>query len=170
MVEVARALNSKDKIIIYALHSMGYLNKLIIFLDNVTKPFILISAMEDTQLPLEIDVFFMTKIKSNPYFKHWFSINKTIPNTSQFTSIPYGLDYWTLSQSPYFGENIQDYDTQNTILKNIINQTQHFSHRIPKIFGNFHFTDDRHGGWRRKLLSIIPKDHILYLEDKVMNI
>jgi hypothetical protein len=157
-------LNSKDKIIIYALHSMGYLDKLNLFLDNVTKPFILISAMEDTQLPLEIDDFFFTKIKSNPYFKHWFSINKTIPNNSQFTSIPYGLDYWTLSESPYFDENIQDYDVQNTVLKNIINQTRHFSYRTPKICGNFHFnfTDDLNGGWRRQLLNIIPHDLITY--------
>jgi hypothetical protein len=40
----------------------------------------------------------------------------------------------------------------------------HFSQRMPKIYGNFHFncTDDRHGGWRRKLLNIIPKDIIFY--------
>jgi hypothetical protein len=157
-------LNSKDKIIIYALHSMGYLNKLNIFLDNVIKPFILISAMEDTQLPLEIDNIFLAKIKANPYFKHWFSINKTIPNDIQFSSIPYGLNYWTLSTISCFGENIQSYDTQNNVLENIINQTHHFSKRIPKICGNFHFnfTDDRHGGWRRKLLNIIPKDLIIY--------
>ena len=55
----------------------------------------------------------MDKLTSNPYFKHWFSINKTIPNNSQFTSIPYGLNYWTLNYKPYFGEEIQNFNYQN---------------------------------------------------------
>ena len=157
-------LNKKEKIIIFSLHSMGYLNKLIPFLDNVQKPFILISAMEDTELPLEIDTDFMKKIKTNIYFKHWFSINKTIPNDSFFTSIPYGLNFWTLSTTPYFGEQIQDYQTQNSNLESITKQTEHFSKRIPKICGNFHFnfTDERHGGWRKKLIHIIPNEIIDY--------
>ncbi len=157
-------LNSKEKIIIYSLHSMGYLNKLDTFLDSVKKPFILISAMEDTQLPLEIDIHFMNKIINNTYFKHWFSINKTIPDNNNFTSIPYGLNYWTLTTSPYFGEPIQDYNQQNQVIENIIIQSQHFSKRIPKIYGNFHLnlTDERNGGWRQKLLQIIPSDIILY--------
>lgn len=157
-------LNSKAKIIIYCLHSMGYLNKLFPFLDNVKKPFILISAMEDTQLPLEIDINFMDKIKNNIFFKHWFSINKTIPNDSQFTSIPYGLNYWTLTTQPYFGENIQGYKQQNLVLETIVKQSSHFSQRIPKIYGNFHFhfSDDRHGGWRKKLINIIPSEVIHY--------
>ena len=162
-------LNSKERIIIFSLHSMGYLNKLIPFLDNVSKPFVLISAMEDTQLPLEIDVSFMNKISSNSFFKHWFSINKTIPNNDKFTSIPYGLNYWTLTTTPYFGENIQTIVQQNTALESITNNMSHFSQRIPKIYGNFHFncTDDRHGGWRKKLLNIIPKNIIFY-EPKVL--
>lgn len=157
-------LNSKEKNIIYCLHSMGYLNKLKPYLEKIQKPFIIISAMEDTQLPLEIDIDFMNQIKSNKYFKHWFSINKTIPNDEKFTSIPYGLNYWTISRIPYFGENIQDYNEQNSIITNISNKFIHFSKRIPKIYGNFHFnfSDDRHGGWRRKLLDIIPKDIIDY--------
>ena len=57
------SINTKNKIIVFALHSMGYLNKLIPFMDKVNKPWILISAMEDTQLPLEIDNNFMNKIK-----------------------------------------------------------------------------------------------------------
>lgn len=157
-------LNKKEKIIIFSLHSMGYLNKLIPFLDNIQKPFILISAMEDTELPLEIDIDFMTKIKTNVYFKHWFSINKTIPNDLFFTSIPYGLNFWTLSTTPYFGEQIQDYQTQNSNLESITKQTEHFSKRIPKICGNFHFnfTDERHGGWRKKLIHIHTNEIIDY--------
>jgi len=157
-------LNSKDRVIIFALHSMSHLDKLNMFLDIIKKPFILISAMEDTQLPLEIDNCFMNKITTNPFFKHWFSINKTISNNDKFTSIPYGLNFWTLTTMSYFGENKQSFETQNSSLQNIINDSVHYSKRIPKIYGNFHFnfTDDRHGGWRKKLLNIIPKDIIFY--------
>lgn len=157
-------LNSKENIIVYCLHSMGYINMLIPFLNEVQKPFIFITAMEDTQLPLEIDPEFLIKITNNSYFKHWFSINKTIPNNSQFTSIPYGLNYWTLTSQPYFGENIQTFVEQNNNIKNITNNMTHFSERIPNIYANFHLniTDERHGGWRRKLLDIIPNDIIYY--------
>ena len=120
--------------------------------------------MEDTQLPLEIDSDFMQKIKSNPYFKHWFSINKTIPNDEKFTSIPYGLNFWTLTTQSAFGEPIQDFNTQNMVFENIISNSLHFSKRIPKIYANFHlhFSDERYGGWRKQLTSIIPKDIIHY--------
>lgn len=157
-------LNFKEKIIIYCTHSMGYLNKLEHFLEYVKKPFILISAMEDTQLPLEIDSHFMDKITNNKYFKHWFSINKTIDNNEKFTSIPYGLNYWTLTTTSYFGETIQDYNQQNLVIENVITQSQHFSKRILKIYGNFHLnlTDERNGNWRTKILDIIPKDIIFY--------
>lgn len=162
-------LNSKEKNIIYCLHSMGYLNKLKPYLEKIQKPFVIISAMEDTQLPLEIDTDLINSITSNIHFKHWFSINKTIPNNKYFTSIPYGLNYWTLSTMPYFEENIQDYNEQNSIITNISNESIHFSKRIPIIYGNFHFnfTDDRHGGWRRKLLNIIP-DNIINYEQSII--
>ena len=163
-------LNTKDKIIVYCLHSMSYLNKLIPFMDKVNKPWILISAMEDTQLPLEIDYEFMNKIKSNKYFKHWFSINKTIPNDNYFTSIPYGLNYWTLLKQPYFGEGIQNVSNQNNSLVHIINNYKPLLNRIPKIFCNFHFnfTDERHGDSRRKLLNILPKN-ITFFQTKQLN-
>jgi hypothetical protein len=158
------ALNNKDRIIIFALHSVGYLIKLIPFLDKVEKPFILISAMEDTELPKEIDIEFMNKLTSNPYFKHWFSVNKTIPNNSQFTSIPYGLNYWTLNYNSAFDEQVQNFSVQNLNFEKIINSSQHFTKRIPKIYSNFHLnlTDKRYNGDRTKLQSIIPRDLIFY--------
>ena len=157
-------LNSKDRIIIFSTHSMGYIIRLLPFLNDVRKPFVLITAMEDTQLPLEIDNDFMEKIKTNVYFKHWFSINKTIPDDYLFSSIPYGLNYWTLTTNNHFGEEIQSFDMQNSVLENIIYHSEHFSKRIPKIYANYHlnFTDERHGVWRRKLLDIIPNQIIYY--------
>jgi hypothetical protein len=162
-------LNSKDRIIVFCLHSMGHLNKLNPFLANVKKPFILISAMEDTELPREIDPDLMAKIKENLHFKHWFSINKTIPNDSQFTSIPYGLNFWTLTTMPFFGEGVQGFNAQNLSIENISNNSEHFSKRTPLIYANFHwnFTDDRHGGWRRRLRDIIPST-IIYFEPHIL--
>ena len=56
-------LNSKDQIIIYCLHSMSHLLLLNPVLDNIKKPFILITAMEDTQHPLEIHSDFIINLK-----------------------------------------------------------------------------------------------------------
>lgn len=157
-------LNSKDYIIIFCLHSMGYLDKLYDFFDLFEKPFILISAMEDTQLPLEINEQFMEKITNNKYFKHWFSVNKTIPNDLKFTSIPYGLNYWSVTTRSYFNEPIQTFEEQDSLFKNICNNTVNYKERIPKIFCNFHFnrTDERHGDWRGKLPSILPNNITYY--------
>jgi len=162
-------INLNKQIIIYSLHSAGHLYKINNFIDKINKPFIIISAMEDTQLPLEIDSSFIDKLKKNIFFKHWFSINKTIPNDEYFTSIPYGLNYWTLTTIPGFGENIQGFHEQNMVLESIANNVSHFSQRIPKIYANFHhnFTDERHGGSRRALLNIIPSDIIFYEPKKL---
>lgn len=157
-------LNSKERILIFCLINEEYLKKLHYFLDNVKKPFILITAMEDTEFPSDINKDFINKVISNNYFKHWFTVNKTIPNTLAFTSIPYGLDFWTITNKPYFGENIQTIKKQNYILENIINESEPFHKRIPKIYGNFHFnfSDDRYDKGRRKLLNIIPRNIIEY--------
>jgi hypothetical protein len=143
---------------------MYFLIKLLPYIDDVKKPFVLITAMEDSQMPLEFDFRVIYKISTNPHFKHWFSINKTVPDDDFFTSIPYGLDYWTISTKPYFDEDVQDFYQQNAVLKNISMKSQHFSKRIPKIYGNFHLnnTDERYWGWRKRLLNIIPKDIIVY--------
>lgn len=162
-------LNKKERIIVFALHSMVFLNKLNNFLDNICVPWVIVSAMEDTQLPLEINKDFMIKVLSNKHFKHWFSINKTIPNDRHFTSIPYGLNYWTLSTKSCFGENKQNFETQNNSLLIIKSHTQHFSKRIPKIYCNFHLncTDERNGNYRSKLTNILPSN-LTYLENHWM--
>jgi hypothetical protein len=158
-------LNSKDRIIIFSVNNMGFLNRLMpFFFDNVKKPFIIITAMEDTQLPREIDTEFMNKLTSNLCFKHWFAINKTTQDNSHFTSIPYGLNYWTLMYANYFGEPIQNVHVQNLNLEKVINSSQHFTNRIPKIYANFHLnlTDARNGGDRLKIQTIIPTNIIFY--------
>ena len=162
-------LNSKPLIIVYLLQDTLHLSKLIPFLNAVRKPFILISAMEDHEFPYELNHHMLVEIVDNPYFKHWFAINKVIPNNSRFTSIPYGLDYWTLINRPYFGEEMQTIQQQIITLDTIAKNTIHFSKRIPKIYANFQLnnTDTRYGGWRAKIPSIIPAE-IMYLQpDKI---
>lgn len=153
-------LNSKDKIIIFCKNSMGAMENLYPFFDNVKKPFVLITAMEDTQVPKEIDGNFFQAIHSNPYFKHWFAINKTIPNDDKMTSIPYGLNYWTITSGPYFGMNKQTIKEQNSLLNYIRQNSIHFSKRIPKCFCNFHFnlTDVRHDNYRSRIREIVSQD------------
>jgi hypothetical protein len=158
-------LNKKDEIIIFSHHASLSLEKLYPFLNEVKKPFVIVSAMEDYSFPDEINSKIYNTVYTNPYFVHWFSINKTIPNDEKTTSIPYGLDYHTLTRRNYFGEEMQDFETQNTKLQNIVDSQVHFSKRIHKIYANFHLhiTDTRNGGWRSKLKDIIPSN-IIYFE------
>lgn len=162
-------VNLKDKIIIYCHHSMEYLLKLLPFLNKVKKPFVIISAMEDTHFPPEFDKNFINRVISNKYFKHWFTINKSIPDNENFTSIPYGLDYWTLTTRSLWNEPIQTFKEQNDVFENIISKTEHFSKRIPKIYANFHLhlTDARNGGYRSKLINILPRNIVYYQETKL---
>ena len=161
-------LNKKDQIIIYAVQSVHFLSKLDVFLEKVCKPFILITAMEDTEFPREIDAGLYNKIVSHSYFKHWFAINKTCDNNSKMTSLPYGLDFWTLTTRPYFGENIQDIESQNQLLRNISESAPKWLGRIPKIYANFHFNvSERYGGWRSRLYDIIPSEIIDFEKDRI---
>ena len=163
-------INSKEKIIIYCLNSSMYLIRLNYYLDHIKKPFILITAMDDTTFPHEIDNNLFNKISEHQYFKHWFAINKVIENNDKYTTIPYGLDFWTLTVRSWFGEVIQDFYTQNLNLNNIAIKAPIFSKKISKIYGNFHLniTDTRHGGWRSKLKQIIPSE-IIYFENKQLS-
>jgi hypothetical protein len=162
-------LNQKEKIIIFSKNSMEDLNKLKPYLDKIVKPFIIITAIEDTEFPREIDADFLTKIKNNIYFKHWFAINKTIPDNDKFTSIPYGLDYWTLNYNDYFDEIKKSIFIQDFEFSSIINSSKHFSERKPLIFCNYHFllSDKRYGNMREKLPYIIPGNIACYQAQRV---
>jgi hypothetical protein len=150
-------LNCKDRIIVFCKNSMGSLNELLPFLDKVEKPFILITAMEDAEFPAQIDGTFIDKVYNNKHFKHWFAINKITHNDDKFTSIPYGLDYWTLTRRHFFQTDIQTIEEQNAHLESITNKNVHFSRRIMKCFCNFHLnpTDDRYFADRRNMHKMV---------------
>ena len=163
-------IQNKPKVVIYCLHSDEMINYIInVCIPSISVPFIIISAMEDTTFPEEINNDNINIIKKNNYFKHWFTINKTISDDMYVTSIPYGLDYWTVQNRDYFGENKHSSLEQDFIFSSIIEESHHFTKRIPKIYANFHLnlTDNRHGMWRSKIKSIIPND-IVYFENEIL--
>lgn len=161
-------IQNKSKIIIYIWHHNEMIEYILNNIINlISVPFIIISSMEDTTFPNEFNNESINIIKSNINFKHWFSINKIIKNDIFFTTIPYGLDYWTIQNRDYFGEIKHSSIEQDLILSSIVDNTIDFTKRINKIYANFHLhiTDTRHGGWREKISHIIPKD-IIYFENK----
>ena len=168
-------IHNKSKIIIYCLdekHIFEYIYTNV--LPHINVPFIIIAAMEDTMFPNELDDNLIHNIVNHPYFKHLFIINKTIPDDANFTSIPYGLNYWTLQKqisvsSPFWPyqneiEPIQTSIQQDDQIISLVNSSEHIMNRFPKIYANFHLniTDKRHGNWRRRLQHIIPTNIIYY--------
>ena len=147
------------------------------FIKYVNIPFVIITTMNDYTFPLELMyVNSIKKIICHKYFRHWFAVNNTLQNDNTFTSIPYGLNYWTLENKKSWGEEIQTVTEQDNKLINISNNSLHFSNRIPKIYANFHLntinfygnhTDLRHGNWRCRLHKIIPPN-IIYFEPNML--
>jgi hypothetical protein len=164
-------IQNKSKIIIYIWHHNDMLEYILNNIINfIAVPFVIISAMEDTTFPNEMNIQNINTIKNNINFKHWFAINKIIPNDSFFTTIPYGLDYWTVQNRDFFGETRHSSIEQDLVFSSIIENTVHFTKRINKIFANFHLhlTDIRHGGWREKISSIIPSNIIYFQNEKII--
>lgn len=159
-------LLTKNKLIIFLWQHNISINYIIENINCITVPFVIISALEDNAFPYELNTRHIETIINHPQCKHWFTINCTLEkyDPSKITPIPYGLDYWTLQNKPYFGLPIlSDYE-QDNILNQIATNAYHFSKRIPMIYANFHFniTDTRHGSYRKKLKDIIPSDIIYY--------
>jgi hypothetical protein len=154
-------IQDKTSLMIFCIHQdWSYIIISTILLPLIKCPFVIVSAMEDSSFPNEFEG--IENIVENPYFKHAFVINKIVPNCNNFTSIPYGLDYWTLQKRHYFGEPIMSSLEQDDLLISIASNAKPFCERIPKIYANFHhhFSDERYGGWRRQLPGIIQPEII----------
>ena len=167
--------NNKTNIFIINHHpgNIEYFNKII--LPHIEYNLIIIGFYGDSTFPIECNGWSEKEVLerrgknyesiiNNKYFIHWFSINKIIPDNEKFTSIPYGLDYWQLLNSNCFGCPIRSAKEQDDILCRIIDNSLHFSNRIPKIYANWHLhiTDSRHGMFRTHLQRIIPNNIIHY--------
>jgi hypothetical protein len=162
------SIENKTSLIIFCIHQY-WAYKVIsnIILPLIRCPFVIVSAMEDTVFPNEIEG--IENVYESPFFRHAFVINKVIPNCNKFTSIPYGLNYWTLQKCNYFGEPIMSSFEQDHIIRTIASSAKPFYERISKIYANFHHncTDGRYGDWRRQLPGIIPPETIHYAPNVV---
>jgi hypothetical protein len=174
-------LNKLKYVIILSIHDPTILNKSLPYIKELTVPFVIITCASDGAFPddhsaKESNVHWfgdkgqiIEKLKSNVYFKHWFTVNKTTPNNDKFTSIPYGLDFWAKRTQPYFGEGPENIYLQNKTLTDIVSKSIHFSKRIPVSFCNFHFnfTDDRYHGDRRELCKILSNKVAYFQKSKL---
>lgn len=147
----------------------------IFFVKNVLRhisiPFIIVSFGGDETFPAEtrercknINENYFDTIIHSKYFKHWFAVNKVFPDNKYFTSIPFGLNYWCLTDSNIFGLNKCSILEQDKTMLDIVKNLKPFTERIPKIYINWqhNITDVRHGNWRRQLPNILPSDITYY--------
>ena len=147
-------------------------------LPHINYKFVIVSFCCDTTFPVETNGWSLQEqqmrgnnldnIINHPYFVHWFATNKITPDNEWLTSIPYGLNYWTLEHFPLWDTPIMSRIEQDRILCNIVKQSSHLSKRIPKIYANWHMnlTDTRFGGMRSKLQTIIPPNIIYYAQNQ----
>lgn len=176
-----QVLNKKKYVIILSILDPIILNKSLPYIKQLMVPFVIITCAGDGEFPSD---HFAKKgnmswfddagqiieyLRTNIYFKHWFTVNKTIPNNDLFTSIPYGLDFWAKRRQPFFGEGPEEIFLQNKTLTDIVSNSKHFSKRIPISFCNFHFnfTDDRYYGDRRNLCKILSNKVAYFQKNKL---
>jgi hypothetical protein len=143
-------------------------------LQNISKSFIIISFGGDESFPNETIVScsdtnknYYDIIIQSIHFKHWFAVNKVIPDDKMFSIIPYGLDFWNLSQYDCFGLKQCSIENQDITMIEISKNALTFNKRIPQIYINWHYnlTDTRHGDSRRKLQSILPSNITYYAQN-----
>ena len=143
-------------------------------LKNISKSFVIISFGGDESFPNETIEYcrdtnknYYDMLIQSKYFKHWFAVNKVIQDDKRFTIIPYGLNYWSLTQSHWCGLNQCSIENQDITMIEISNNALTFNKRIPKIYINWHYnlSDARHGDSRRKLQSILPSNITYYAQN-----
>jgi hypothetical protein len=152
--------------------SIEYFSKNI--LQHIRFKFVIVSFCCDTTFPNDCNGWTQDErmmrgnnvdnITQNPHFVHWFATNKITVDNEWFTSIPYGLNYWTLEHFSFWRTPVTSRLDQDIVIYNIANHSAHFSKRIPIIYANWHhnLTDTRFGGMRSKLQNIIPSNIIYY--------
>jgi hypothetical protein len=147
-------------------------------LQHIRFKFVIVSFGDDTTFPNECNGWTADErmmrgnnvdhITQNPHFLHWFSTNKITVDDERFTSIPYGLNYWTLEHLSVWQTRITSRLDQDRVLHNIVNRAVHFSKRIPMIYANWHYnlTDNRFDDARSKLHTIISSNIIYYAQNQ----
>jgi len=111
------------------------------FAPKINKKVIIVTNDSDFDSPIfekpvgkgdEINKEAIYNFLNSDYCVHWFTQNCTLDHP-KVTPIPIGMDYHTFSRSiPCVN--------QEMLLYNIYRRNPPFSNRIPKCYGNFHFT------------------------------
>jgi hypothetical protein len=136
------------------------------------KPYVIVSCMDDATFPEEVVV--SPDESSRPLLRHWFATNCRArlscggTSASPITTIPYGIDYWTLTaRSMWTNTPMASAHTQDRHLSRLRDSTVHFSRRAatatatvpPRIYINFQFNMDGNGNSERLLAyNTIPRD------------
>lgn len=149
---------------------------------HLNKPYVVVSGMEDYIFPSEIiepieniyneissNINISTSLNTN-YMRHWFAVNKEPPDSAFITSIPYGLDYWTLTKRKIWANTpIQTVNEQDAFMTKLRKSIVPFTQRLPIIYSNYQFnmfgnsTIERHAA-----LETIP-DELTDREEFVIN-
>ena len=129
-------------------------------LPKIQYTFTLVSGDSDLCVPIEaLTEIEFSNLVSSPYLIKWFVQNTRIQSSDKIVQLPIGLDYHTIYNNPscnwrLSNENIMPIE-QESILKNIANNSKPFYERVPKIYINFSKGNDRFN--QRKLALKIPK-------------
>jgi hypothetical protein len=115
------------------------------FAPKINKKVIIVTNDSDFDSPIfekpvgkgdEINKEAIVDFLNSEYCVHWFTQNCTLKHP-KVTPIPIGLDYHTFS---YYQPCVVQEQTLNNIIKNC--RAPHFTQRLVKCYGNFHFNMD----------------------------
>ena len=142
------------------------------------KPYVIITCMDDMTFPDAVVGTFFDTLVPSPLFRRWFATNcrDRLLRENKITPIPYGIDYWTLSQrQSWTNTPMSSACTQDRHLSQLRKSTVHFSKRnggpswpssSPRIYINFQFNLDGNGGSERlSAYQSIPRDLMSIQED-----
>jgi len=150
-------------------------------LHAANKPYVIITGMDDFTFPNQVVGSFFITSSSSSLFRGWFATNcldrNLLPN--KITTIPYGIDYWTLSARKWWTNTpMASAHTQDRHLSRLRASAVHFSKRgtaiatataPPRIYINFQFNLDGNGNAERLLAyNTIPRD-LVYIQETPVN-
>ena len=133
-------------------------------LPNLRKPFILVGGDCDETIPNDIfpSAKAFNEFVNNPNLVHWFSQNLVLSHP-KMSAIPIGLDYHTVSEREYFGEQVTSPEKQEAQLIYIKENSFPFWERTNICYANFHFsTNAKYGFDRRDAIQQINQELIFY--------
>lgn len=97
-------------------------------------PFVLVTGDSDLSAPVSMMAEAMAVLE-NSNVLHWYAQNCDGPNfMNRMSPIPIGLDFHTISDKPFWGENIASPVQQESALRSIVRQYRPMRERICKVY------------------------------------